>query len=157
VRFEKAVTIGAPREAVWAFLWDLPRLVACVPGCQEARVVEEGRRYAATVKERVGPIKVEFPLEIEVLETRPPEFLRGRAEGRDPKVDGLVKVALDLRLSEAGPDGTRLEFATDLVLLGKLGTMGHGIIVRKADEVVGQFASAVKARLEGSGERAGGV
>ncbi len=150
MRFEKEMTIAAPREKVWAFLWDLPRLAACVPGCHEARVVEEARRYAATVRERVGPIKVEFPLEIEVLETRPPEHMRGRAVGRDPKVDGLVKIELDLRLVDAGVEGTALRFVVDLVILGKLGTMGHGIIVRKADEVVAQFAAAVKAQLEGS-------
>lgn len=152
MRFEKGVAIGAPREKVWAFLWDLPRLAACVPGCHEARVEEEQRRYAATVRERVGPIKVEFPLQSEVLEMQAPEHMRGRAEGRDPKVDGLVKIELDLRLVGAGVEGTALQFVTYLVILGKLGTLGHAIIIRKADDVVTQLAAAVKARLEDKDE-----
>ena len=55
MKFEKVLTVKALREAVWRFLWDVPRMAACIPGCKEAKVVEEGKRYAATVTERAGP------------------------------------------------------------------------------------------------------
>ena len=147
MKFEKTVTVKAAREAVWQFLWDVPRVAACIPGCKGAQVVEEGKRYAATVGERVGPFKVEFPLTIEVLESRAPEYLKARAGGRDGKVDGMVKVELDLHLAEAG-GGTEMRLTTDVVVLGKLGTLGHSIVIRKGDEVVGKFAEAIRAQLE---------
>jgi hypothetical protein len=147
VKFDKTVTVKAPREAVWQFLWDVPRVAACIPGCKGAQVVEEGKRYAATVGERVGPFKVEFPLTIEVLESRAPEYLKARAGGKDSKVDGLVKVELDLQLVESG-GGTEMRLSTEVAILGKLGTLGHSIIVRKGDEVVGRFAEAIRAQLE---------
>lgn len=149
MRFEKTVTVRASREAVWKFLWDVPRVAACIPGCKGAQVLEEGKRYAATVAERVGPFKVEFPLSIEVLESQPPERLRARAGGRDGKVDGMIKVELELRLAEAG-DVTEMRLRTDLSILGKLGTLGHSVVVRKGDEVVGKFAEALRAQLETS-------
>ena len=147
MKFEKTVTVKAPREAVWKFLWDVPRVAACLPGCKGAQVVEEGKRYTAVVGERVGPFKVEFPLSIEVLESRPPEYLKARAGGKDAKVDGLVKVELDLYLVEAGED-TEMRVTTDVAILGKLGTLGHSVIVRKGDEVVAKFAEALRAHLE---------
>jgi hypothetical protein len=147
VKFEKTVAVKAPREAVWKFLWDVPRVAACLAGCKEVHVVEEGKRYSAVVGERVGPFKVEFPLSIEILESRAPEYLKARAGGKDTKVDGLVKVELDLHLVEAD-GGTEMRLSTDVAILGKLGTLGHSVVVRKGDEVVAKFAEALRAQLE---------
>ncbi len=52
-------TIAAPREAVWSALLDPDVLKACVPGCQELTgSVEDG--FAATVVQKVGPVKATF-------------------------------------------------------------------------------------------------
>ncbi len=147
MKVEREIRIAAPREAVWAFLWDVPRLAACIPGARDVRTVEEGKRYAAVVGERVGPFKVQFPLEIEVLETQPPARLRARAGGRDASVDGIVKVDLDVALAPVD-GGTALTLTAEIAVLGKLGTLGHGVIVRKGTEIVERFAAAVRVQLE---------
>lgn len=98
MRVEREVGIKALRERVWAFLWDVPRLAACIPGAKDVRVVEEQRRYAAVVGEKVGPFKVEFPLEIEVLEAVPPERLL-----RVPAHETLIELLRD----RLGPLGTK--------------------------------------------------
>jgi len=150
LKVEREVRIEAPRQAVWDFLWDVPRLAACIPGAKEVRTVEEGKRYAAVVGEKVGPFKVQFPLEIEVLEVQAPARLRARAGGRDAAVDGLVKVDLAVGLT-AVEGGTTLKLAADISVLGKLGTLGHSVIVRKGTDIVDRFAAAVRAQLEGKG------
>ncbi len=61
MRFEREIRIGAPTAAVWAFLWDVPRLAACVPGASDVRVTEDGKRYTAVISDRVGPFKVRSP------------------------------------------------------------------------------------------------
>ena len=61
MQFQKEVEIRAPRERVWNFIWDVDRFIACVPGCKEAKTIEAGKKYAATMVEKVGPFKVEFP------------------------------------------------------------------------------------------------
>ena len=147
MKVEREVTIAAPRDAVWDFLWDVPRLAACVPGAKEVRTVEERRKYTAVVAEKVGPFKVQFPLEIEVVEVQAPERLRARANGRDTAVDGLVKVELDVALTPA-EGGTTLKLAADISVLGKLGTLGHSVIVRKGTDIVDRFAAAVRTQLE---------
>lgn len=150
MKVEREVVIAAPRQAVWDFLWDVPRLAACIPGAREVRTVEEGKRYAAVVGEKVGPFRVQFPLEITVLEAQAPEHLRARAGGRDANVDGLVKVEIDVALRDA-EGGTALALAADIAILGKLGTLGHSVIVRKGNDIVDRFAAAVRAALEGKG------
>lgn len=149
MKVERDVTIAAPNQAVWDFLWDVPRLAACIPGAKDVRIVEPGKRYTAVVGDKVGPFRVQFPLQIDVLEVQAPTRLRARAGGRDAAVDGLVKVDLDVALSPA-EGGTTLRLAADISVLGKLGTLGHSVIVRKGTDIVDRFAAAVKARLEGT-------
>jgi carbon monoxide dehydrogenase subunit G len=143
----REIPIAAPSPVVWAFLWDVPRLAACIPGARDVRTVEDGKRYAAVVAERVGPFKLQVPLDIEVLDVDPPRRLRARAGGRDPAVDGLVKVELEVTLQPVD-GGTALTLAADVAVLGKLGTLGHSVIVRRATEIVDRFGVAVRAALE---------
>ena len=149
MKVDREITIAAPRDTVWQFLWDVPRVAACIPGARDVRTVEEGKRYAAVVGEKVGPFKVQFPLQIDVISVEPPTRLRARAGGRDSAVDGLVKVDLDVSLAEAGA-GTALRLVADINVLGKLGALGHTVIVRKGTDIVDRFAAAIRAELEGA-------
>jgi hypothetical protein len=147
VRFEKQVTVDIPRQAVWDFLWDIERLTSCVPGCDGVETVEPYKRYQATVHDRVGPFKLKVPLEIDVLVATAPARLFARAQGKDTAVQSLVKVEVELSLVETTPTSTLLQFAADVTVLGKLGTLGHSMIVRRGDAIIEQFATAVQAAL----------
>ena len=150
MQFQKEVEILAPREKVWEFIWDVDRFIACVPGCKEAKTIEPGKRYAATMVEKVGPFKVEFPTTIEVLEREELTRIKAQATGADNKIGSRMKLDLDVHLREEG-DKTILSFVAGVDILGKLAALGHGIIKRKADQVLDEFAQAVKTKLEGDG------
>lgn len=148
MRFEKEIEILNSSDKVWQFLWDVDRFIACVPGCTEARTVEAGKSYTATMVEKVGPFRVEFPMRIEVIESRDRAYIKAQASGSDSKVGSRLKVELDVHLKE---DGTKtfLSLGLSLDILGKLATLGHSIIKRKSDQVMEEFARALKNRLEG--------
>ena len=150
MQFQKEVEILAPREKVWQFIWDVDRFIACVPGCKEAKTIDPGKRYAATMVEKVGPFKVEFPTTIEVLEREELTRIKAQATGADNKIGSRMKLDLDVHLREDG-DKTILGFVAGVDILGKLAALGHGIIKRKADQVLDEFAQAVKTKLEGDG------
>lgn len=150
MQFQKEVEIRAPREKVWQFIWDVDRFIACVPGCKDAKTIEAGKRYAATMVEKVGPFKVEFPTTIEVLEREELTRIKAQASGADNKIGSRMKLDLDVHLREDG-DKTILGFVAGVDILGKLAALGHGIIKRKADQVLDEFAQAVKTKLEGDG------
>lgn len=148
MQFEKEVEIRAPREKVWKFIWDVDRFIACIPGCKDAKTLEPGKRYSATMVEKVGPFRVEFPTTIEVLETEELTRIKAQASGADNKIGSRMKVDLDVKLREQNQN-TVLGFVAGVDILGKLAALGHGMIKRKADQVLDEFAQAVKKQLEG--------
>jgi len=150
LQFQKEVEIRAPRERVWNFIWDVDRFIACVPGCKEAKTIEPGKKYAATMVEKVGPFKVEFPTHIEVLEREELSHIKAQASGADNKIGSRMKIDLDVDLREQNGN-TLVGFVATVDILGKLAALGHGIIKRKADQVLDEFALAVKQRLEEEG------
>jgi len=150
LQFQKEIVILAPREKVWKFIWDVDRFIACVPGCKEAKTLEEGKRYAATMIEKVGPFKVEFPTTIEVLEREELTRIKAQATGADNKIGSRMKIDLDVNL-RSQDNQTILGFNAGVDILGKLAALGHSIIKRKADQVLDEFAQAVKKNLEGAG------
>ena len=150
MEFQKEVEIAAPREKVWNFIWDVDRFISCVPGCKEAKTVEEGKKYTATMVEKVGPFRVEFPTTIDVLERDELKRIKAQASGADNKIGSRMKIELDVNLREQDSDKTVLGFIARVDILGKLAALGHGIIKRKADQVLDEFAQAVKQKLEGA-------
>lgn len=146
--FENSIEIDVPRDKAWDFLWDVDRLISCVPGCEEATTVEAGKLYNARMVARVGPFKVTFPIKIEVLESEPKQRIKARASGSDNKIGSHLKVELDVSLEDKG-NSTLVSFVASVDILGKLATLGHSIIKRKADNDVAAFAQAVKKELEG--------
>ena len=108
----------------------------------------KGRAWLSTMVEKVGPFKVEFPTNIEVLEREEMTHIKAQASGADNKIGSRMKLDLDVNLREDG-DKTVLAFVAGVDILGKLAALGHGIIKRKADQVLDEFAQAVKKQLEG--------
>ncbi len=149
MRFENKIELSVPREKVWQFLWDIDRFIACVPGCKEAKVIEEGKIYNATMVEKVGPFRVEFPIRIEIEQTESLSYIKARASGSDNRIGSHLKVGMDVNLNENG-SGSILSFVISVDILGKLATLGHSMIKRKADQVMVEFIKAVKERLEGN-------
>ena len=147
--FENSVEIAVPREKAWEFLWDVDRFIVCVPGCDEAQTVEKGKHYSARMVAKVGPFKVTFPIKIEVLESEELSHIKARAAGSDNKIGSHMKVDLDVSLADKG-NATVLSFVASVDILGKLATLGHSIIKRKAEQDMAKFAQAVKEQMEGA-------
>ncbi|TAJ75333.1 hypothetical protein EPO44_22100 [bacterium] len=148
MRFEREIEIVNSREKVWQFLWDIDRFITCLPGCKEASTVAAGKSYTATMVEKVGPFRVEFPMRIEVMESQEMTSIKAQATGSDSRMGSRMKVELDVHLRENG-NKTLLSLGVSVDILGKLATLGHSIIKRKADQVMEEFAQAIKNRLEG--------
>ncbi len=146
--FEKQVQVEASREDVWNLLWDVPRVGRCVPGCDNAETIKPYQQYQATVQEKVGPFTLKIPLHIAVVKNEAPEHLVAKATGRDGKLQSHIKIELDLVLIAVDPQRTALQVQVDVAILGKLGTLGHSVIVRKGNDIVGQFATALQAELQ---------
>ena len=73
---------------------------------------------------------------------------KARASGSDSKIGSLMKIDLDVNLKEEG-SGTLLSLVATVDILGKLATLGHSIMKRKANQVMAEFVRELKNHLEG--------
>ena len=147
MRLTREVALAAAPERVWQTLWDVPRMVACVPGCVEAREVEPRRRYQARMSQKVGPIALSVPLDIRVTEPTP-DRLTIEARGRDGLLAAEVQMSVRLAVEAAGA-GSRLRIEAEGRVLGKLGALGASVIQRRAEELVDEFTARVRGAIGG--------
>ncbi len=144
MRVARDVLIETSPEALWPLLWDVPRMAGCLPGCAEAEEVTPHRRYRARMTQKVGPISLSVPLDVEIVDADPPRRLALSARGRDPVVGAEISMRVTLDC-EAAPEGTRLAIGAEGQVLGKLGGLGHGVIQRKAEEALAEFGRRLAA------------
>jgi carbon monoxide dehydrogenase subunit G len=147
MRVTREVALAVPAERVWQALWDVPRMVACVPGCVDAREVEPRRRYQARMSQRVGPIALSVPLDIRVTEEAPGR-LTLEARGRDGVMAAEVQMSVRLAV-EAAATGSRLAVEAEGRVLGKLGALGASVIQRRAEELVDEFTARLRDAVGG--------
>jgi len=139
VRVAHEAALAVPPERLWALLWDVRRMVACVPGCEEAQEVESRRRYRARMRQKVGMVALAVTLDVTVTAVEAPRRLALEARGRDPLLGAEIDIAVRLEITPR--DGQcLLRVDGEGRVLGKLGSLGQGVIQRKADEVVAEFA-----------------
>ncbi len=147
MHFAHSLHVHASPEQVWQFLWQTDEVCACMPGCQGVRTLEPMRRYEATIEERVGPFQARFQWEISIEACTPPEQVRLLARGRDPKLGATARVEMSVQISGDAAGQTQVEIETDLLITGKVATLGHAVIQRKADQVVREFTAGLETRL----------
>jgi carbon monoxide dehydrogenase subunit G len=92
-------------------------------------------------------------MRIEIIESENLNYIKARASGNDSKVGSRMKVDLDVRLRQNG-ENTTLSFEASVDILGKLAALGHSMIRRKADQVMDEFAEAVKKQMQGDSANA---
>jgi uncharacterized protein len=147
MRVTREAALAAPPERVWQTLWDVPRMVTCVPGCVEAREVEPRRRYQARMTQKVGPVALSVPLDIRVTEDAAGRLALD-ARGRDSLVAAEVQVSIRLAVEAAGP-GSRLALEAEGRVLGKLGALGASVIQRRAEELIDEFTTRLRGAIGG--------
>jgi carbon monoxide dehydrogenase subunit G len=140
MRVTRELPILAPPAALWELLWDVRRIVECVPGCVEAREIEPHQRYAARMTQRVGPISLSVPLDVLVVEADSGRRLALLAKGRDPAIGAEISMRVTLDIEARGAESL-LKIDAEGRILGKLGALGHGVIQRKAEEAVDEFGA----------------
>jgi carbon monoxide dehydrogenase subunit G len=143
VRVTREVPIVVSPAALWELLWDIRRIVECVPGCIEAREIEPQQRYTARMSQKVGPISLSVPLDVKVVEATGPHRLALEARGRDPAIGAEIAMRVTLDIEARGEESL-LRIDAEGRILGKLGALGHGVIQRKAEEAIEEFGVRLK-------------
>jgi carbon monoxide dehydrogenase subunit G len=140
-------TVAVDRERAFAFIGDPFRIAGCIPGCENLRETEPGK-YAATLSNKVGPIAVKFDVAVELTKIEPPEAIDATVSGNAPGLGGRLTATAQLRLEALDAASTRVTYAVEMGLSGRLGGIGQPVFRAKSDELSKKFGANVRAAIE---------
>ena len=144
---DQTVAVAVNPDVAWAVLMDIPTVAQCVPGV-ESVTHAGGTTWAGVIGVKVGPIGVRLEGQVTVAERDDAaRTARFDIEATDRRIRGAVNAKTTLSLREL-PDGTtELVMHTDASILGKLGQFGQAVMKKKSDQLLGEFARCLSAKL----------
>jgi carbon monoxide dehydrogenase subunit G len=137
--------IPARRERVWEALNDPEMLKRAIPGCETIEKITD-TEFTAKVIAKVGPVKATFGGKVNLSDLDPPRAYTISGEGTGG-VAGFAKGSAKVNLDEEDGDATRLRYAVQAHVGGKLAQIGSRLIDatsrKMADDFFGRFVEAI--------------
>ncbi len=147
MEFNQEITVAAPREKVWDFIWQVEEFAACVPGVKDVEKIDDAT-YGVRVEQKVSFLKASFQLQVNIEEVRAPEYIRTVGEGKDSKIAASLKQKNEVTLEAVSENETRVRIDSSVDVFGKLGSLGFTVIKNQANKIFAEFAKNVKAKVE---------
>ena len=141
--------IAADIATVWAHLNNPGTLKACIPGCEVLTGTPE-TGFAATVKQKVGPVKATFHGEVTLENVVEDQSYTIVGEGKGG-VAGFAKGGADVTLKAVDED-CELTYNATAKVGGKLAQLGSRIIGGFARKMADQFFDNFQAVVEGKAD-----
>ena len=155
MRIENGFDVQASRQAAWALLTDVPRVVPCMPGASLERTIDD-QTWEVLQTVKLGPISLQFRSDVkqeQLSEADGIAVLTVNAKEVKGKGGAEATIRSSLRPTETG---TRVDLATELELRGAVAQYGRPVLGSVAEELTRQFATCLAAMLakEGPAEQA---
>jgi carbon monoxide dehydrogenase subunit G len=148
MNFRIDAVLPADASRIWRVFFDLPRIAALIPGCENVQEKEPLTSYSAVLNQKIGPFKMSVPTQIIVEERKEPMCVRVRAKGRDKYTGTTLEVLLSVELEAAPGGGTRLGVDSTMQVSGRLASLGYPVVKRKSEELFAEFEKRLRAELE---------
>jgi carbon monoxide dehydrogenase subunit G len=143
MKFSGELTVKAPRAEVYKAVRDARFFASCVEGVNDLAEIAPDT-YSAVFETKVAYMKFKFKVTVEVVRAEAPRQIEAKVEGTPLGIVGRLTATSLTTLTEAGDD-TRIEYAVDAALTGKLGSLGQPVLRAKAKEMERQFAARLAA------------
>jgi carbon monoxide dehydrogenase subunit G len=144
IRFEGDFTVDAPREEAFAFLSDPRKFAHCLPTFEKLDMKDD-RHGDVTVKIGVGKIRGKAIVELVLKEEEAPVHAAYDGKGKIMGSAFNFETTFDMEETESG--GTKISWAGDLVLFGKLLALAGGIIRPTAKKEIKRMIDAIQAAM----------
>lgn len=146
------ITVAGPREAVFEALSDAPFFASCIEGVQDIKQID-ATHYDAVLETRIAYMRFKFKVAVEMTKAISPEEIEAKVEGTPLGVVGRLTATATTQLADLGGQ-TLIRYAIDATLTGKLGSMGHPVLMAKAKEMEKQFTARLTAAFASGGSGA---
>jgi carbon monoxide dehydrogenase subunit G len=141
--------IPQSQEVTWKALNDTQVLKACIPGCESIEQTGDNE-YQIVMTAKVGPVSAKFKGKMTLADIVAPLSYRITFEGQGG-VAGFAKGEASVNLSPQ-EGGTKLAYAANAMIGGKLAQVGSRLIDGVAKKIAGEFFAKFNQQV-GSGGR----
>ena len=138
--------IPQSQDITWKALNDTAVLKDCIPGCESIEQTGNNE-YQLVMIAKVGPVNAKFKGKMTLSDIVVPTSYRLAFEGQGG-VAGFAKGEASVHLSPQ-ESGTRLTYAANAMIGGKLAQIGSRLVDGVAKKIAGEFFTAFNARVSG--------
>jgi len=117
-----------------------------LPGCEEVEAGEDGN-YKARMLQKVGPFTVNMDVDLKVEEIVEGTRVILSGSGKDKVGNRLKLTQLSMELGRNGAN-TKVAYAIDFTLFGRLASLGSSVVKRKAEDMRVEFTKRLIAELD---------
>jgi uncharacterized protein len=149
MEFDNSFDVPLSPAQAWAVLMDIRRIAPCMPGAALTEVAD-AQNFRGKIAVRLGPVALAFAGRVQFEDIDEANHsARVKAQGSDDKGRGSANATATFRI-EPADIGSRVFIHTDLMLSGAVAQYGRGVgmIQATAAQIIGQFASNLRAQLE---------
>ena len=147
VQVSGSVQFAAEPATVYAAMLDPQILKRIIPGCHELEQEDE-HAYRADVTVGIGLIKARFQARVSLTDLQPPRSLRLNGSGTSAVGTAEGGAAVTLTAGESG--GTRLEYACETAVTGKIASVGARMLQGASRVVIDQIFARLRAEVDGT-------
>lgn len=144
LEFAGSPEITAPRDMVWRRLVDPHFIAASAPGVESVDPIDP-THFKVISAIGMGPVRLQFQLDVELSDVVPPDRLRMIARGSAP--GSTVDTVSSVRLESTGSGRTRLHWTATTTVGGAVASLGgrllEGIARRMTEDFWADFARRV--------------
>ena len=144
MRQEGTFGVRAPQEKVWGFFIDPVQLQTCIDDPHRVTVIDDNT-FEGEIRTGIGFMKGTFTGSAKIVEKEPPR--RARIKGHGSGMGSAFDVDSLVELSESG-EITTVHWSADVVLNGKIATMGARLLQGTIDKKTTAFFENARKRLE---------
>ena len=137
--------IPAPVETTWACLNDPEVLKSCITGCESLERTGDDA-FVAKVAVKVGPVNARFTGNLKLQNVQPPSSYTILFEGQGG-VAGFGKGSADVTLTPEGEAQTKLGYAAQAQVGGKLAQIGSRLVDAAAAKIAEDFFKAFETEV----------
>jgi carbon monoxide dehydrogenase subunit G len=145
MEFVGTQSVAVSLEKTWAYLTDVHKVAACVPGFQDLRYLNP-EHWQAHVSVGIGLFKVRFALDVirpeSVFQDYMTVVVRGKAPGSSFELTG--RIALESLAAEQ----TVLHWTTKVSLFGAIARAGGRMVRATGERLIADYFFCLKERLQ---------
>lgn len=146
--------LPATASQLWAIFFDVKRVAALIPGCENVVEVEGLKEFSAVMRQKIGPFKLEVPTRIDIDSYDPERQVSLKAAGSDKATGTTIDVGMVVNLDEQR-DGERvlckLDVSATMQVAGRLASLGYPIVRKRSEQLFAEFEQRLRAELSNVG------